>query len=218
MATSYVPQSIDGFANFAHTLIEYVRTKQRNVWNHIPNADFENLDSVHEAFKEYYHLTKAPCTSTDIKERNRRKKECEKVLRVFVKNHLHQDPVTDKDRDDMGIPNPKTTRTPHTEVKSLVSFSIIIKGTNNVAVDFKETDSANKAKPTGCNGLIKYVIKDSVPASHEEFTHSTLATRTPHTLEFPNEFSGKRVWIVMCWQNARGILGRWTEMQTAIIP
>ena len=68
------------------------------------------------------------------------------------------------------------------------------------------------------NGRIKYVIKDHHPESHEEFTHSTLATRTPHTLEFPNEFSGKRVWVIMFWQNARGILGRWTEMQTAIIP
>ena len=135
-----------------------------------------------------------------------------------MKNHLHQAPVTDKDRDEMGVPNPKTTRTQHTEVKALVKFALIIKGTNNVIVDFKDADSAGKAKPAGCNGLIKYVIKDTAPQSQAEFTHSTLATRTPFTLEFPNEFSGKRVWIIMCWQNARGILGRWTEMQTAIIP
>ena len=106
------------------------------------------------------------------------------------------------------------THTKHTWVRA----GPHIKGTNNVIVDFQEAGSTSKAKPTGCNGLIKHIIKDTTPQSHEDFTHNTLATRTPYTLEFPNELSGKRVWIVICWQNTRGILGRWTEMQTAIIP
>ena len=218
MSKDYVPRTLDGYANFAFTLVEKVRTKQENVWNHIPNTDFRLLDNTHEDFKEYYQLCKGPCTSADRNERNRRHKESERVLRTFVKNHLHQDPVTDKDRDEMGIPNPKTTRTQRTEVKALISFDIIIRGTNNVVIDFSEAGSASKAKPTGCNALIKYVVKDTAPQSQDEFTSSTLATRTPHTLEFPNEFSGRRIWIVLCWQNTRGILGRWTEMQTAIIP
>ena len=217
MTTNYVPRTVDGYQKFAQNLFERVKANLDR-WTHIPNDDVKKFEETYYDYMSYYETTKAPCTSADIKERNRRQKESEKVLREFVKNHLHQHPVTDKDRDEMGIPNPKITRTPHTEVKALVKFNLIIKGTNNVIVDFKDADSANKAKPTGCNGLIKYVIKDTAPQSHDEFAHSTLATRTPHTLEFPNEFSGKRVWVIMCWQNARGILGRWTEMQTAIIP
>jgi len=217
MPTGYIPQTIDGYARFADNLIEKVKVNHAT-WTHIPSSDMKNLDSSFSEFMEYYEITKAPCTSADRNERNRRHKKSEQVLRAFVKNHLHQAPVTDKDRDEMGIPNPKTTRTPHTEVHDLVRFSIIIKGTNNVTVDFRNADSASKAKPDGCNGLIKYVIKDIAPQSQTEFINSTLATRTPYTIEFPNEYSGQRIWIIMCWQNARGILGRWSEMQTAIIP
>ena len=99
-------------------------------------------------------------------------------------------------------------------IKDYMIVPKIIKDKNNVIVDSFE----NIAKPTGCNGLIKNVIKATAPQSHEEFTHSTLATRTPHTLEFPNEFRGKRVWVRACWQNSRGILGRWSEAKSAIIP
>ena len=217
MASNYIPQSLDGYLKFVSVLIEKVKENQ-GIWTHIPSNDIKYLEKTYEDFREYYEITKGPCTSVDRHERNRRKKENEKVLRKLVKFHLHQEPVTDKDRDEMSIPNPKTTRTKHTEVKALLSFGITIKGTNNVIVHFREAGSTREAKPAGCNGLIKYVIKDSAPQSNEDFTHSKLATRTPFTLEFPNEFSGRRIWIIMCWQNARGILGRWTEMQTAIIP
>ena len=59
-------------------------------------------------------------------------------------------------------------------IMNYMIFNKIIKGINNVIVDFKDADSANKAKPAGCNGLFKHVLKDIAPQSQAEFTPNTV--------------------------------------------
>ncbi|MCL2065643.1 MAG: hypothetical protein FWG98_14895 [Candidatus Cloacimonetes bacterium] len=197
MPTDYVPGTVDGYPKFASNLIDHVKANQKTWTHYIPKWMYRLIEN------------NIPTMTTTPK--------------VWFESHFKSD------RNDASAFRPTplvwdiNCDISYSTKRSTPSVCVLknpmkIKGTNNVIIDFKDADSANKAKPTGCNGLIKHVIKDTAPQSHEEFTHSTLATRTPHTLEFPNEFSGKRVWIVMCWQNARGIIGRWTEMQTAIIP
>jgi hypothetical protein len=45
-----------------------------------------------------------------------------------------------------------------------------------------------------------------------------MASKTPHSLDFPEEERGKTVYIAAAWQNERGIIGPWSEIQNAIIP
>jgi hypothetical protein len=45
-----------------------------------------------------------------------------------------------------------------------------------------------------------------------------MASRTPHLLQFPENLRGKTVYIAGCWQNERGILGAWSDIQSAVIP
>jgi len=214
---NYIPSNAREYDAFSRNVHKKVDENIKR-WTHIPDSAYKEFQDAQNNFRDYQETFPAEPTRSQTTRRNELQKIATSNMRQFIKFYLRNPIVTNDELVSMGIPPIDTVKTQHTEVKALVKFSIIIKGTNNVIVDFQEAGSTSKAKPTGCNGLIKHIIKDTAPQSHEEFTHSTLATRTPHTLEFPNEFSGKRVWIVMCWQNARGILGRWTEMQTAIIP
>jgi hypothetical protein len=45
-----------------------------------------------------------------------------------------------------------------------------------------------------------------------------MASKTPHALEFTEEERGKTVYIAATWQNERGIIGNWSEIQSAVIP
>ena len=45
--------------------------------------------------------------------------------------------------------------------------------------------------------------------------HRLASKKSPY---FDTHYSGKRVWMRACWQNARGNLGRWSEAKTAIVP
>jgi len=45
-----------------------------------------------------------------------------------------------------------------------------------------------------------------------------MASRTPHALGFSEAEHSKTVYVAAAWQNARGILGPWSEIQSAIVP
>ena len=46
----------------------------------------------------------------------------------------------------------------------------------------------------------------------------TLASRTPYALEFAEAERGKTVYVALSWQNGRGNIGQWSEIQSAVIP
>jgi hypothetical protein len=45
-----------------------------------------------------------------------------------------------------------------------------------------------------------------------------MASRTPHTLQFAEEERGKTVYIALAWQNERGHIGPWSDIQNTVIP
>jgi hypothetical protein len=56
------------------------------------------------------------------------------------------------------------------------------------------------------------------PAEPDGLTRHTMASRTPHALAFNEEERGKTAYIAAAWQNERGIIGAWSEIQSAVIP
>ena len=154
-----------------------------------------------------------------IKQVRTAKAECEKVLRNFIKYYVRNPIVNTDQLALLGVPPIDNTRTTHFEVTETVDFEIHIKGTNNIIVDFKQTGTGKRAKPKGYSGaVIIWAINEEEPEKFEDFPLHTLATRSPYTIEFENHDSGKRAWIKIAWQNARGHVGRWTEAKSAIIP
>jgi hypothetical protein len=95
----------------------------------------------------------------------------------------------------------------------------VLRNIREVLVNFWIKGETHRAKPLHYDGaVIIWAILDTPPASPDDLILHTLASKTPHTLEFREEDRGKTVYIAAAWQNERGNVGRWSEIQSAVIP
>ena len=75
------------------------------------------------------------------------------------------------------------------------------------------------------DNLTRYVAKnlawgilDEPPKDLHDLNRQSVASRTPYTLSFTEAERGKTVYIALAWQNNRGNIGPWSEIQSAVIP
>ena len=213
-----IPQNAATFLKFATNLRDYVG-KYIGDWKHIPETAYKDLKNLIEVFEKEFQDTPKDSTRAQIERRNHAQKECEKLLRYFIRFYLRNPVVTNDQLISMEIPPLDNIRTPNKEVHETVDFVLHIKGTNNIIIDFWQTGHIRKARSKGYSGaVIIWTLADDEPKSNSDYTEHTLATRTPYTLEFDTHDSGKRCWMRIAWQNARGILGRFNEAKSAIVP
>jgi hypothetical protein len=213
-----IPRNNAAFLKFARGIVEHVDPASR-YWSHVPENAYDDLTEAVKNFEEEFNNTPTDSTREQITRRNTARKECERVIRYFIRFYVRYPSVPASSLSAMGIPPIDTVRTSHTNVTETVDFSIHIRGTNNLRVDFWQEGSPNKARPRGYSGaVIIWTLSDEEPQSNDDYAGHTLATRTPYTIEFDTHDSGKRCWIRVAWQNARGILGRFSEAQSAIVP
>ena len=98
-------------------------------------------------------------------------------------------------------------------------FVIHLSNIRELVIDFWQQGSTHKAKPDGYDGaVIVWDVRDTAPTNADELMHHTMASRTPFTLHFEETERGKTVFVGLCWQNERGIIGAWSEFKSAIIP
>jgi len=188
-------------------------------WEHVPKPSFEDLNQWVVSYEKVFKNTPEDNTRAQLERRNHAQRECESMIRYFIRFYLRNPVVTNDQLISMGIPPIDNIKTPSKVVHETVDFVIHVKGTNNLIVDFWETGKTSKARPKGYNGaVIIWKLADDEPKSNNEYTEHTLATRTPYTLEFDTHSSGKRFWMRIAWQNARGILGDYCEAESAIVP
>jgi hypothetical protein len=153
------------------------------------------------------------------REKKRVRTEKERDLRAFINRFLRWPPVTDLDRDKMKIHNRDLIRTPHIEVGEVVEFETRLRNIREILVRFWIKGQTHRAKPDGYDGaVIVWDIPDKPPERPEDLTRHTLASRTPHTLLFDETERGKTVYISAAWQNERGNVGNWSEIQSAVVP
>jgi hypothetical protein len=219
----FVPDEDAAYDKFFKNITQYVAKKcggDPPEWTHIPQAARTALSADYGAWYTAYGPTTNTHTSEDTAEKNRVKKATKKRLRTFIKVYLRYHPdVTNKDRDNCGIPNDDETRTPVPDPPTRPEFIIKLLDIMRLAIHFWDQGSSRKAKPYGIDGAVIYwAILDHVPAGIEELVNSVLATRTPHVLEFTERDRGKTVYIALRWQNEKGRKGPPSEIQSAIIP
>ena len=100
-----------------------------------------------------------------------------------------------------------------------VDCIIIPRGSREVAVEFWQKGASHKEKPHGYDGaVIVWGIRDTAPEHPQDLVNHALAVHTPHSLRFDESERGKTVVIALAWHNERGILGRWSEYKTTIVP
>jgi hypothetical protein len=219
MSTRSIPSNVNSFYFFVKGIIECVTEKLAD-WTHIDADDFAEVVDAFEVFATIYKETTSDARRSEICARNTAQQNLEKLIRRFIQENLRHHKVNDTDLISMGIKPIDRIRTPHVVVKETVSFVTHIRGTKNIIIDFRVAGSSSKAKPKGYDGaVILWAISDTEPLTDKDYDFHTLATRTPFMLKFQNTSdSGKRCWIKMAWQNARGILGSYSRARSAIIP
>jgi hypothetical protein len=216
----YIPQDVDRFKPWADNFMN-VLNKIANSQVKFPDDRITELQKAQSVFDNAFLATEGQHTPAQRLARVEAQAEFTRLIREFVNEYLRfARAVTDVMRKELGITIRDTIRTVHKVVNETVDFVIHVRGTNNLIIDFWQTGRhPSKAKPRGYDGAVLiWAFSENEPISNEHYTHHTLCSRTPYTIEFDTHDSGRRVWIRMCWQNARGILGRYSEAKSAIVP
>jgi hypothetical protein len=142
-----------------------------------------------------------------------------RFMRLLHRRKFFSPPMVDSDWLRLGLKPPDTIRTPHIEVTEFVEFELKLREIREILVNFWIKGTAHKAKPSGYDGAVLiWDILDTPPPDPNSLTRHTMASKTPHTLQFTEEERGKTVYIALAWQNERGIIGPWSEIQNAVVP
>jgi hypothetical protein len=218
----YIPKNDAVFNVWFKNLYQYVGQKTSGAspeWTHIPKDAVEELGAAYQDWYTKYSLTTKPHTKAENVEKDEAKAAAIKVIRPFVQQWLRFKPVINSDRVNMGLPIYDETRTIHGAPTEQAEFFFKLTGIREITVHFKVLGAEGRAKPSHYAGaLIKWAVLDKPPSDIEELTHHELASKTPHTLKFKESERGKTVYVALAWQNGKGDLGPYSEIQSAVIP
>jgi len=215
----YIPQNPMKFNAFVDNLTKYI-AKNIKKW---PLITMELFQPVLDAFmgfqRVYLPLSSHPINKAQREQIRQAQAECTAVIRPFVNQFLKFPPVTDAERIEMGLYNNDGIRTAHIEVTALVEFEIKLRGIRELVVNFWVKGASNKAKPPNHYGaVIAWGILDEPPKDLSDLNRQFVASRTPYAISFTEAQRGKTVYFALAWQNDRGNIGNWSEVQSAIIP
>ena len=206
------------FDGWLANLTGYVAAKTSSTaWTHIPPEKVTALNTHTAEWHAAYAKTLGPHTSVDTEEKNDQRKAAEGFVRPFIQQYLKFDPVSNEDRTAMNLHNRDAT---HTSIGKPVSRALItdLKALGGFRVEIRfqdETTPDSHAIPYGC--LLNYTVAPEKAAGYAALTQTKLMTRSPFVLDLPPEAEGQFISCAARWQNERGELGPWGEMQESAI-
>ena len=219
----YLPQSDRKLHYWVVVFLNYLFNALQRLG--FPNEVYNTLAGMRDDFGAKLDVADNPATRTKltVQAKNTVKTALKAAIRQAVKAYLMYNPaVTDEDRDGLGIPIHKTTRTPSPKATTYPVRKADTSMLRRVTIHFADqhaTEETAKAKPAGQHGTeILWAIRDTPPASLKELTNSSFDTHTPFTLEFDENERGKTIYFCLCWENTRGEKGHWSPIESAIIP
>lgn len=218
--TRYLPSGDSAFLTWTTSFLAAL-SPLLDVVN-FPPAEYELLVSLKNTFSTALATANAPATRNagTIQAKNDAHKALEKEVRGAVMEFLaYNRSLTNKNRQDLGIPMHDTEPTPVPVPTSHPEFSIERPDIARLTVHFHDAGTEHRGKPYGVSGAVfVYDVLDEPPVGPANLSRNLLATRTPHVLEFADSESGKRAYITLCWQNTKGEKGPWSPIQSSIIP
>jgi hypothetical protein len=176
--------------------------------------------SAHDTWHTAFQKTFGPHTSVDTEAKNDARKAAATVVRPFIAQYLMFPPVTNEDRTAMGVHNKDTQRTPIgdpttrpviVDVRALGGYQVKLWISD-------ETTLESRAIPYGCNGCLLCFAWDDTEITDESLlTQTKLLTRLPFTLTLPPGSRAKYLSCAARWQNEKGRLGPWSDIQHIVI-
>ena len=219
MSTDFIPRQDAAFDAFLKNIVDYVINNCAR-WEHIPQ-DFVNelQEQFANKWTASYHETLVPHLPQLTKEKNRVRTETERFLRAFINRFLRWPPVTDLDRDKMGIRNWATSRAPQPVPSTLPELEINTSVLRQIGLRMRDHGATTWGKPDNVHHIqITWDILDSQPTSISSFSHFEVETANPITLLFEEHERGKRIYFAARWVNNTAKEGPWNEIGSAIIP
>ncbi|MDR0585555.1 MAG: hypothetical protein LBG57_14570 [Treponema sp.] len=236
----FIPGPDAEFDPWLTNLVNYVQNKTLGTmppWPHIPVERFAVLRGARDEWHAAFAAVQGPHTRAGTDLKNSRRRAATRELRAFVKQYLRFPPVSNEDRDNMGIPNYDAARASTGAPSTRPEFRLVVKGVRLIAVVFRDAGSASRAKPYGVAGAVirwssvldpspqaldaaaalKAAAAGDPKAASMAFQHSLLATRSPHLLAFTEAERGRTVYVTLSWRNESGE-GTMTEVQSTVVP
>ena len=172
----YLPRPDRTFLAWVINFLKYLmgRLAQFN----FPQDLYQKLDEEKNVFAQKLEVAEEPTTHTKVtvQEKNDARKALEKDLRQAVTEYLtHNHLLTDGDRQLLGLPVHKTTRTPVPPPTDKPDFTIEPLGGSRLTIHFhahdEERERAN-AKPFGVRGVeIIWAVLEAPPQCHQVKLH-----------------------------------------------
>ncbi|MDR0582169.1 MAG: hypothetical protein LBG31_04300 [Prevotellaceae bacterium] len=217
----YIPVKDRDFLSWVTNFFNYLYTALTRF--NFPEEVYQELSALVDDFTQKFERAIAPITRTKaaVQEKNDSRKTLTKRLRTVVKEYLNfNHAVTDSDRDKLGLPIYKTTRTHAPVAAKSPDFDINTSVIGRVGISFYEKDGDHRrGKPAGQHGVeIAWVIAGTPPTRWDELIHSIVDTHSPHTFSFENDQRGQTLYFALRWENTRGEKGPWSPIESAIIP
>jgi hypothetical protein len=219
----FLPKNDRSLLQWVVNFLAYLMTATAMLRFHFPQAVYDRLAALRDEFAQKLDVAENPATRTklSIQAKNTVRKALKADVRQSVKEYLaYNHEVTDEDRDGLGIPVHKTTRTPAPVAKEAPEADIDTSVIGRLTISFFEKGNRHKkAKPAGQHCVeIAWILSDTPVTRWDELTHSNVDTNSPFTLAFENDQRGKTVYFALRWENTRGEKGPWSEIYNAIIP
>jgi hypothetical protein len=217
----YLPKTDRGLMQWVVIFLHYLGTALERL--NFPKAIYDALVALSDEFSLKLDAAENPATRTklSVQAKNTVRTTLKAKVRLSVKEYLtYNHAVTDEDRDGLGIPIHKTTRTPSQVATTYPDYDIDSGTIRRLILNFYDQgQKKSKAKPDGQHcAEIRWAMRDTPPASLKDLVNSSVDTHTPFTLEFDENERGKTVYFCLCWENTRGEKGPWSEIMSAIIP
>ncbi|MDR0375599.1 MAG: hypothetical protein LBH85_07745 [Treponema sp.] len=220
---STIPHRDADFDGWFENITNYVETMtggETPAWTHIPREKAAALRERRVAWRAAYAKTLGPHTTVDTKAKNDRRGEAEAFVRPFMAQYLMFDPVTAEDRRAMRMHERDVTHTPIpapatrpviTDLKPLGGFQVEIRFHD-------EPTPGSRAIPYGDNGcLLSYVWGAGRVSDYAALLQTKLMTRSPWTITLPPESQQAFLSCAARWQNEKGELGPWSDVQHVVI-
>jgi hypothetical protein len=213
----YVPDRDGDFDGWLANLAAYVEAKTAGGgWTHIPAEKVTALKDYGADFQAKLRKLAGPHTSVDTEAKTEARKAAEQFARRFVQQYLKYEPVTDEDRTAMNVHNKDTT---HTAIERPATRALIteLKALGGFRAELRFQDEASperRAIPYGMNGcLLSYAVGPEKETDYAALARTALMTHAPFTLQLGPEAEAQFLSCACRWQNEKGELGPWGEIQ-----
>ncbi|MDR2632218.1 MAG: hypothetical protein LBC51_01155 [Treponema sp.] len=218
MSNKYLPDAEADLIPWGDNFVGQLE-QNKEKWG-IPEAEVTGVKTALSDFTSLYEQARSPGrTSVIVEEKNTAKALLKAKIRAMVGFRLKNPLITNAQRKELGLHVADKTRSPKPRPSTYPRYSIIQNGAGMLGIIYQEGDGRKGSKPPEAAGVrIHYGVFDQAPSVQEELPASVFATRWPCIITFRETDRGKRAYIALKWENAKGEDGPWSEIASEIIP